>query len=158
MIIRLWVLPWLQLIVLSPWARLLKTDIVPSPARWTKKKCEPACSNTGKVKQTRLCRRSGVPYNKNYIVKSGLNVREIEMGTTAEHLEFRFWLYLLMHFKDLNLEWIYSWFKNYQCLQSFVLPTWDHTSCRGVRPVIDRLFQSWYVERQQSDISVQFRQ
>ena len=33
------------------------------------------------------------PHNKKYIVESGLNAKEIEMGTTAGSLELRFRLY-----------------------------------------------------------------
>ena len=67
-----------------------------SPPRW-KKKWLPANYHTGKVKQTRLCRRSSVPpQQQNYIVESGLNTKEIEMGTTAKSLELRFRLYLYL--------------------------------------------------------------
>ena len=34
------------------------------------------------------------PTTKNYTVESGLNAKEIEMGTTAESFELRFRLYL----------------------------------------------------------------
>ena len=58
----------------------------------------PASYHAGKVKQTRLCRRSSVPpQQKVYIVESGLHAKEIEMGTTAESLELWFRLYLLPH-------------------------------------------------------------
>ena len=33
------------------------------------------------------------PTTKNYTVESGLNAKKIEMGTTADSLELRFWLY-----------------------------------------------------------------
>ena len=38
------------------------------------------------------------PCNKNYNAESGLNAKEIEMGTTAESLELRFRLYLYLIF------------------------------------------------------------
>ena len=37
------------------------------------------------------------PTTKNYIVESGLNATEIEMGTTAESLELQFQLYLYLY-------------------------------------------------------------
>ena len=59
----------------------------------------PANYHAGKVKQTHLCRRSSVPpqQQKNYIVESGPNAKEIEIGTTAESLELRFRLYLFFY-------------------------------------------------------------
>ena len=38
------------------------------------------------------------PTTKNFIVKSGLNAKETEMGTTALRLELRFQLYLFFFF------------------------------------------------------------
>ena len=47
--------------------------------------------------KTDLCRRSSIPpQQKNYIEESGLNAKEIEMGTTAQSLELWFQLYLLL--------------------------------------------------------------
>ena len=59
-----------------------------------KKKWVPANYLVGRVKQTP---RSSVPDNKDYNMDSGANDKEIEIGTTAESLELRFFVYLFVY-------------------------------------------------------------
>ena len=48
--------------------------------------------HAGKIKQTRLCRKSSIPPTKNYIVESGLNTKEIEM---VRHYHRETWALIL---------------------------------------------------------------
>ena len=108
------------------------------PPRW-KQKWVPANYHAGKVKQTRLCRRSSVPHNKKYIVESGLNAKEIEMGTTAESLELRFqrYLYLIYAYATMASRRVVS-----LCVQ-FLYFTW-HTSIQSI--VTMNIHELWMIK------------
>ena len=102
MITRLWVLVPTRAHCVESLSKTLNPHCS-SPPRWMLKIWVPASYHAGKVKQTRLCRRSSVPpQQQKYIVESGLNAKEIEMGTTAESLELRFRLNLYLY---LILKW-----------------------------------------------------
>ena len=119
MITRLWVLATTWAYCVESLSKTLNLHCS-SPPRW-KKKWVPASYHAGKVEQTRLCRRSSVPpQQKNYIVESGLNAKEIEMDTTAESLSFGFDFTFTFFIMYCYLEFKLRYLKNLKLFSMWV--------------------------------------
>ena len=79
--------------------RLKKWSCRSSPPRW-KKKWVPASYYAGKVKQTRLCRRSSVPHkqkNKNKILKKKLWASVLTLPLPFHHSHYYSYFFVTLH-------------------------------------------------------------